>query len=109
VQRAFSAENVSNKIGFSVTNVKAYEKSTDVENEMLYYVCDSFQKEINYQNDSYKIDSSVECGEDILPGATLHSRVVVKNMSSKLYLSCFQFTILYAAYFLFCSHTVLHY
>jgi hypothetical protein len=50
-------------------------------------------KETDHQNDSYKIDRRVECGEDRLPGATLHSRKIVKNISSKLYRSCFQCTI----------------
>jgi hypothetical protein len=46
-------------------------------------------KEINHQHDSYKIDSGVECGEDRLSG---YRELVEKNMSYKLYHSCFQIT-----------------
>jgi hypothetical protein len=41
-------------------------------------------KEINHQNDSYKIDSSDEYGKDRLPGATQNSREVVKKHEFKI-------------------------
>jgi hypothetical protein len=41
-------------------------------------------KEINHENDSYKIYSSVECGKDRLSGATPHSREVIKKHEFKI-------------------------
>jgi hypothetical protein len=49
-----------------------------------YIIYVTYVKKINHQNNSYKVDSGVECGKDRLTGTTRHSRKVVKNMSSKI-------------------------
>jgi hypothetical protein len=44
-----------------------------------YVISVTYAKRNKSSNDSYKIDSSIQCGEDTLPGATRRSREVVNK------------------------------